>query len=85
MALTIHPSARKHQLRDRLSDDDILHAAEWWEFASTPDDEVPANEFRLGFDTQGRLLELQVLKFDSGNELVIHAMKARKRYLSLLE
>ena len=85
MALSIHPSGRKHQRRDRLTDDDILHAAEWWEYASTPDDEVPANEFRLGFDTHGRLLELQVLKFDSGDELVIHAMKARKQYLTLLD
>jgi hypothetical protein len=46
---------------------------------------MPANEFRLGFDTHGRLLELQVLVFDSGEELIIHAMKARKQYLSLLE
>jgi hypothetical protein len=54
-------------------------------FASTPYDETPANEFRLGFDGQGRLLELQVLIFDSGDELVIYAMKARKQYLGLLD
>lgn len=85
MALSIHPSARKHQRRDKITDEDILRAAEWWAFASTPDDDFPANEFRLGFDAQGRLLELQVLKFDSGDELVIHAMKARRQYLSLLD
>ncbi|HEY0225247.1 MAG TPA: toxin [Mycobacterium sp.] len=85
MAVSIHPSGRKHQRRDRLTDDDILHAAESWEYASTPDDEVPANEFRLGFETRGRLLELQVLKFDSGDELIIHAMKARKQYPELLD
>jgi hypothetical protein len=85
VALRLHNSARKHQRRDRLSDADIIHAAEWWEFRASPDDEMPANEFRLGFDTHGRLLELQVLVFDSGEELIIHAMKARKQYLSLLE
>ena len=43
-----------------------------------------ARPLRLGFDTQGRLLETVVLVFDSGNELVIHAMKARSRMLDLL-
>jgi hypothetical protein len=85
VGVTLHASARKHQRRDKLSDEDILRAAEYWEFASSPDDDMPANEFRLGFDGQGRLLELQVLIFDSGDELVIHAMKARKQYLSLLD
>jgi hypothetical protein len=40
---------------------------------------------RLGFDTAGRLLETVVLLFDSGNELVIHAMKARAAYIDLLD
>jgi hypothetical protein len=44
----------------------------------------PARQFRLGFDDVGRLLELVVLQFDSGNELVIHAMKARPQYYDLL-
>ena len=85
MGLTLHASARKHQRRDTLTDEDILRAAEYWEFASSPNDDMPANEFRLGFDGQGRLLELQVSIFDSGDELVIHAMKARKQYFVLLE
>ena len=41
-------------------------------------------EFRLGFDTTGRLLELVVVRFDSGNELLIHAMKARPQYFELI-
>ena len=41
-------------------------------------------EFRLGFDTAGRLLELVVVRFDSGKELVIHAMKARPQYFELI-
>ncbi|MBR5950204.1 MAG: toxin [Actinomycetaceae bacterium] len=48
------------------------------------DEENPQRELRLGFDTSGRLLELVVLIFDSGNELIIHAMKARKQYRALL-
>lgn len=48
------------------------------------DDESPARQLRLGFDTQGRLLETVVLVLDSGNELVIHAMKARPQMLDLL-
>ena len=39
---------------------------------------------RLGFGIQRRLLETVVLVFDSGNELVIHAMKARPQMLDLL-
>lgn len=48
------------------------------------DDVNPARQFRLGFDPDGHLLELVVLRFDSGNELLIHAMKARSQYLGLL-
>ena len=48
------------------------------------DDDSPARRLRLGFDKQGRLLETVVLIFDSGDELVIHAMKARPQMLDLL-
>ena len=41
-------------------------------------------EFRLGFDPHGRLLELTVLIFDSGNQMIINAMKSRQQYFSLL-
>ena len=49
----------------------------------TWDDDSPARQLRLGFDYAGRLLELVVLRVDSGNELLIHAMKARRQYLDL--
>lgn len=39
----------------------------------------------LGFDAHGRLLELAILTFDSGDRLVIHAMKARPHFTQLLE
>jgi len=48
------------------------------------DEDSPARQLRLGFDTQGRLLETVVLVFDSGNELIIHVMKARPQMLDLL-
>lgn len=38
----------------------------------------------MGFDTQARLLETVILVFESGDELVIHAMPARRKYLDLL-
>lgn len=44
----------------------------------------PVRELRLGFDTNARLLETVVLTFESGDELVIHAMPARRKYLDLL-
>ena len=44
----------------------------------------PERELRLGFDTRARLLETVVLIFESGDEMVIHAMPARKKYLGLV-
>lgn len=79
--MRVNPSALRHG----ISEPDILHAAENWAYASDPDDDMPAKQFVLGFDQSGRLLELAILTFDSGNQLVIHAMKARRKYLHLLE
>jgi hypothetical protein len=79
--LRVHGSALKHG----VTPDDAIFAATNWEFASDLDEENPTREFRLGFDPVGRLLEIVVLRFDSGNELIIHAMKARRKYWSLLD
>ncbi|MGL5864329.1 MAG: toxin-antitoxin system toxin subunit [Dermatophilaceae bacterium] len=46
---------------------------------------MPAKQFVPGFDGSGRLLELAIVTFDSGHQLVIHAMKARRKYHHLLE
>ena len=43
-----------------------------------------ARQLHLGSDATGRLLEVVVLRFDSGNELLIHAMKTRRQYPALL-
>jgi hypothetical protein len=77
----VHESPRKHGIDPK----DAIHAAQHPVFVSNLDEDSPARQLRLGFDAAGRLLEVVVLSFDSGNELVIHAMKARRQYLDLLE
>ncbi len=78
--MKVHASALKHG----IDAEDILQAAAWPVWVEDLDDDSPGRQLRLGFDTKGRLLETVVLTFDSGNELVIHAMKARSDLLDLL-
>jgi hypothetical protein len=77
----VHPAALKHG----ISAEDAVQAAEWplW-IEPLGDDGPPDRELRLGFDTAARLLETVVLGFEIGDEMVIHAMTARKKYLDLL-
>lgn len=76
--------AHKSALKHGISEDAGIYAAVHHVYVAELDDDNPARQFRLGFDLSGRLLELVVLRFDSGSELLIHAMKARPRYLDLL-
>ncbi len=78
--MKVNPSALRHG----VSAEDALYAAEHCVYLGELDEASPARRLLLGFDTAGRLLELVVLTFDSGNMLLIHAMKARRRYLDLL-
>lgn len=78
--MKVHESALKHG----ISTEDAVQAADWPLWIEDLDDDSPARQLRIGFDTQGRLLETVVLVFDSGNELVIHAMKARPHVIELL-
>lgn len=78
--IAVHASALRHGIQAASA----IHAASNSVFTSEVDGGNPARELRLGFDDAGRLLELVVLRFDSGNELIIHAMKARRQYLDLL-
>ncbi len=78
--MKVHKSALKHG----IDEVDGGYAAEHHVYTADLDDDSPARQFRLGFDASGRLLELVVLRFDSGNELLIHAMKARSQYRDLL-
>jgi hypothetical protein len=77
----VHAAALKHG----VSAEDGTFAAQHAVYIAYLDDDSPARQLRLGFDSSGRLLELVVLLFDSGNELLIHAMKARAEYLDLLQ
>ena len=78
--MKVHDAARKHG----IAPEDAIQAATWAIWIDDLDDDSPARQLRLGFDTQGRLLETVVLVFDSGNELIIHAMKVRPQLLELL-
>lgn len=79
--MKIHDSALKHGVLP----DDAVQAAAWplW-VEPLEEEDWPNRELRLGFDTQARLLETVVLIFESGDEMVIHAMQARKQYWELL-
>lgn len=78
--MKVHDSAQKHGVLP----EDAIRAASWPVWVEDLDEGDPSRQLRLGFDTHGRLLETVVLTFDSGNELVIHAMKARPQMLDLL-
>ena len=79
--MKVHRSALKHG----VSAEDAIQAAEWALWIEPLDDDGPSyRELRLGFDTQARLLETVVLIPETGQEMVIHAMPARKKYLGLL-
>lgn len=79
--MKVHRSALKHG----ISSEDAVQAADWslW-VEPLEEDEWPHREFRLEFDTQARLLETVVLIFEIGDELVIHAMPARRQFRELL-
>ena len=63
--MDVHAAALKHG----VSDEDGILAAQHPVFISYLDDDSPACQLRLGFDSSGRLLETVVLVFDSGNEI----------------
>ena len=78
--MKVHASA----LKQGVVAEDAEHAAEWALWVEPLDDGPPFRELRLGFDTHARLLETVVLVFEGGEEMVIHAMPARKQYWDLL-
>lgn len=79
--MKVHESALKHG----VSPENAVQAADWplW-IGPLGEDGWPHRELRLGFDTQARLIETVVPLFESGEEMVIHAMPARKQYWDLL-
>lgn len=78
----IHRPARKHYAKDYLDDEDLRHAYGHVLNSRPLDDGDDLRRWLvLGVDESGRVLELVVLVFDDGYELLIHAMKARKQFM----
>lgn len=76
---------RESALKHGVLPEDAIQAADWSQWVEPlEDDDWPQRQLRLGFDTRARLLETVVLVFESGDELLIHAMPARKQYWDLL-
>ncbi|MBG0741498.1 hypothetical protein IV500_19220 [Paeniglutamicibacter antarcticus] len=73
-------SAPKHG----ISSVDGIEAATWPLVSVPLDADDPRRFLRLGFDAQGRLLELVVLVRDDGSEELINAMRCRPQYSGML-
>jgi len=73
-------SATKHG----CSIEEIIHAASSPE-VDIEEAEDPPKRLLLGFDPQGRLLEMVALVLEDETYLVVHAMKCRKIYYPLLD
>lgn len=79
--MEIHRSARRHGVRDA----DIVHALGRVAVeCEVGEDESPRRWLVLGPDRAGNMLELVVLVFDDGRQMVIHAMVMRAKYRALL-
>ena len=79
--MNVHDSALRHG----VIAEDAVQAAGWPQWIEPLEGEDwPHRELRLGFDTRARLLETVVLIFEDGDEMIIHAMPARKQYWELL-
>lgn len=61
MSISVNGSARKHG----IDDEDALQAVKAPAYVGIPDDGTPAKQLVLGFDRQGRLLEITLLTFDA--------------------
>jgi hypothetical protein len=76
---------RASALKHGIAEADVRDAAGTALIDGPLDDENPQRRLRIGFDTRAGLLEIVVLVWDDGTEEVIHAMKCRSQYLSLLD
>jgi len=77
--MEILPSARKHG----VSDDDIRHGFTNAVAAITAPRQ-PDFTMLIGADLNGQLLEIGVLAADD-NDYVIHAMRARTKYVQMIK
>lgn len=79
--MEIHQSARRHGVRDADIGHALGHVAVEREVG---DDDSPRRLLVLGVDRAGNVLELVVVVFDDGRQMVIHAMVMRAKYRALL-
>ena len=79
--MKVHDSARKHGIDPQ----DAIHAAEHAVFVSDLDDDNPARQLRLGFDTLAASSRSSCSASTAATNSVIHAMDARRQYLDLLD
>lgn len=77
--MEIRPSARKHG----IPDDDIRHAIDN-AIAAITRTEQPDVTMVIGPDTTARLLEVGIIETDD-QDYVIHAMRARTKYLTIID
>lgn len=78
--MKVHPNARKHGIADR----DIITAAVHAQIRGPISTDDPPRQGRVGLDSQGRELELVVVFLSNGETLVIHAMRCRPAFRSML-
>lgn len=82
LEMDVRRSATKHGINP---EDSVTAATSGCVFKAPLDEDHPQRELRLGFDDSMRLLEIVILIWDDGTETIIHSMKARKQYRSLLD
>jgi hypothetical protein len=75
--MDIHPSARRHG----IADEDIEHAVA---HAMAIDDQDDDTRLYLGPARNADLLEVVTILRKDGSDLVVHAMKMRRKYRRLL-
>lgn len=73
--MEVRPSAHKHG----VSDDNIRHAID-----AITRPEQPDFTMLIGPDTSARLLEVGVIETED-QDYVIHAMAARRKYLTMID
>ena len=81
MRIIIHPHARKHG----LTENQILEAFETGSSGAVvryrDRDSEPPRWATIGFDREGRRIELVFVKLDDGTPLIIHANNLTKGFL----
>ena len=85
-SVSVHPDAPSQRRQARPPPEEAILYAYEHALNSRPldDEDDPRRWLVVGIDQSGRVLELVVLVFDGGGELLIHAMKARPQFLDEL-